>query len=1068
MGGITRRDFIKSSAFLGASVALMYSVSEVLNRYSLLSIKGLEEERYGINPLSKPENIIYSVCLQCHTACPIKGKVMDGVLVKLSGNPYSPQNMTPHLKYNSSLDEAAKTDAYLCPKGQAGIETLYDPYRIIKVLKRAGPRGSNKWKVISFDEAIKEIVEGGYLFKDVPGEESRYVPGFKDLWVWGIVRAKGGDPAQLSLEMKNDINNIIKARGEEKANLVESFKSKWAAKLAEYGLKLEDIFIDPDHPDFGTLANQFVFLAGRIEHGRKEFSKRFVIDAFGSINWFEHTTICEQSHHIAYGMITGKHHMKPDILNTEFIIFFGTGAFEANFGPTNMAHKLTEALVNNRLKFAVVDPRLSKTASKAWKWVPIKPGTDGAFALGMIRWIIENERYDARYLENANTAAANLDGEPTFTNATYLVKVDDGSLLRASEIGIGSENEYVILDKLSGNPTAVDPNDSDTPKEGKLFVDTTLNGIRVKSGFQLLYESAKSKSIDEWASICGVSPDDIVALADEFTKHGKKAVAELYRGPVQHPNGYYNAQAIITLNLLIGNVGWKGGLSKGGGHWHEDGSKRKGPFHLSSLHPGKISSFGIKLTREKNRFEDSTLSLVEKTPKRPWYPFTSNVYHEVLPSAEDKYPYGVKILWIHKGTPGFAAPGANSQLEVLKDPNKIPLIISTDIVLGESSVYADYVFPDIAIWERWGTPHTSPDINVKASKVRQPIVSPLVDTCVVFGEEMPICMESIMLAIAEKLGLPGYGEDGFSEGMPFTRMEHYYLKMVANIAAGDKVGDEVPDADDTELKIFREARKHLSKAVYDEEKWHKAVIDADGVDWWRKVVYVLNRGGRFEDFENAYDGPYLKHRHTGLLNLYVEKVGTYFDAYSGKKHSGVPIYVPPYIDSKGNEIDDSEYPLTLITYKEITGGQSRTAVDYWLLAVLPENYILINSDTARELGISDGDIVRIVSASNPEGIWKLGDGPYLKDRYIEGKVKVTEGLAKGVVAVSWHYGHYAYGAGDVEVDGVIVKGDRRRGLGLCPNAAMRIDPVLKNVCLTDPIGGSASFFDTRVKLIKVS
>ncbi|MDJ0270165.1 MAG: hypothetical protein NXY59_06445 [Aigarchaeota archaeon] len=48
--------------------------------------------------------------------------------------------------------------------------------------------------------------------------------------------------------------------------------------------------------------------------------------------------------------------------------------------------------------------------------------------------------------------------------------------------------------------------------------------------------------------------------------------------------------------------------------------------------------------------------------------------------------------------------------------------------------------------------------------------------------------------------LPGYGDDGFGEGMPFKRMEEFYLKMVANIAAGDKVGEEVPHAMTTSLK----------------------------------------------------------------------------------------------------------------------------------------------------------------------------------------------------------------------------------------------------------------------------
>lgn len=49
----------------------------------------------------------------------------------------------------------------------------------------------------------------------------------------------------------------------------------------------------------------------------------------------------------------------------------------------------------------------------------------------------------------------------------------------------------------------------------------------------------------------------------------------------------------------------------------------------------------------------------------------------------------------------------------------------------------------------------------------------------------------------------------------------------------------------------------------------------------------------------------------------------------------------------------------------------------------------------------------------------------------------------------------------------MVKGDPRREYGLHANAAMRVDPVLKNVALQDLTGGSVVFYDTRVKLIEV-
>ena len=159
----TRRDFLKTSALLGGSVLVATQVPTVLSMLSasVARARSFDDHDYTYN---NPENTIHSVCLQCHVACPIRCKIQDGVLVKIDGNPYSPLNLLPHLDYETSLQDASKRDGRLCSKGLAGIETLYDPYRITKVLKRAGPRGSNRWQTISFDQAVAEIVDGGNLF----------------------------------------------------------------------------------------------------------------------------------------------------------------------------------------------------------------------------------------------------------------------------------------------------------------------------------------------------------------------------------------------------------------------------------------------------------------------------------------------------------------------------------------------------------------------------------------------------------------------------------------------------------------------------------------------------------------------------------------------------------------------------------------------------------------------------------------------------------------------------------------------------------------------------------------
>ncbi len=1026
----SRRDLLGLSAFVGGAAALA-GCSRVEDLVSASEIGDYE--------LAGPDAVIYSTCLQCHVACPVKVKHWGGKIAKLAGNPASPQNYLPHLPYASSLERLAATDAKLCAKGQSGIQTYADPYRLRKVLKRTGPRGSGQWKTIPFDQFVEEVVRGGQLFAGIG--DARHYPGFEEVYALRdreVAAAMAADAAKFG---KGEMS-------------LEDFQKKWAEHL--------DVLIDPQHPDLGPKNNGFVFDAGRIEHGRKELMKWFTHDSFGSVNAFEHTTICEQSHHIAYGEMSGgkTHHMKPDLLNAEFVLFWGTGAFTANFGLTPMAEKVTNARVEGRMKVAVVDPRLSNDAGKADWWLPVEPGADGALALAMIRWILEQERFDRRYLENANRKAADADGEPTFSNASWLVWVEDGRparLVRAADLGIGTEDQYVVL--RGGRPVPVDPEGGEAAVEGDLFAEYTHEGRQAKTSLRCVREEAFSRSPEEYERITGVPWKLVAEVARELTSHGKKAGVEMYRGPVQHTDGYYTGCAVILLNLLIGNPDWKGGLSRGGSHWHEFGGKEGNVWQFKALHPSRMKAFGPRITREKARYEDFSLFREEGYPaRRPWFPFSSNVYQEVIPSMAAGYPYPGRILFLHKGTPVLASPAGSPQIDMLRDPDKVPLFIACDIVIGETSMYADYILPDLTYLERWGTPHVTPDVPSLTSKVRQPSVPPLTEECRVDGEVMPVCLETFLIAVAKKLGLPGFGKEAFGPGTSFDRPEDWFLKAVANIAFGDKAGDVVPDADAGEMQVFREARRHLPPSVYDEERWRRAVRPEE----WPKVVYVLNRGGRFADYETSFDGPYMKKKIGCMWEVFVEKVATQRNSMSGAFFSGIPVWRGQFDAQDRPLAREARYPLKLITYKEPFGGHSRTISNYWTnIAMNPENRILLHPKDADRLGLHEGQRVRLVSASNPEGRVELGDGRILE---VAGRVELRQGIRPGVAAVSWHYGHWAYGSNDVEVDGVLVRGDRRRGRGLCPNLVMDVDPVLRDVSLTDPVGASASFYDTWVGL----
>lgn len=1059
----TRRQFFKTTALLGGCTVLLSQLEAAQRLFAKAASGSLSPaEEYE---LSRAENILSSVCLQCNTGCGIKAKILNGVAVKLEGNPYSPWTFVPSLPYATPLKDSIKIDGSLCPKGQAGIQTLYDPYRIVKVLKRAGKRGEGKWKSIPFEQAISEIVNGGKLFAHVKGEENRHVEGLKDLWALR-------DP-NVAKEMANAIAEIRKKKTqEEKRAAVEEFKKRFATHL--------HTLIDPDHPDFGPKNNQVSFVWGRLKGGRSEFISRFIKDSFGSTNAHGHTTVCQgslyftgyaMSNQFIEGKFTGgsKFYWQADTSNVEFLLAMGSAYIEGGYGPTHHAKKLMKNLVEKKVKIAVVDPRFSKIASKAHKWVPIKPGTDGAFALAMIRWIIENKRYDEKFLAAANRAAATAAGEQSWTNATWLVK-DDGSFLRASDINLapkekrqtkdGKEWEFDAFVVLKdGKPMAFDPNDEKNPVTGDLLVNTTLNGIRVKSSLQLIYESSAEKTIEQWAEVCGIKADDIVQLAREFTSHGKKAVADPHRGVSQHTNGFYNVLAVYTLNALIGNYDWKGGLIKVS-TYAIDGSKEGQPFPLAKLHPKKMVPFGISVIRHDAVYEESTI-FNGYPAKRQWYPFASDIYQEIIPSMGDAYPYPSKILFTYMAAATYALPGGHTNIEILTDVNKIPLYVANDITIGEMSMYADYIFPDLTYLERWEFHGSHPSIPQKAQPVRNPVVAPIPQTVKVFGQELPISLETMILAIAEKLGLPGFGKNGLGGGMDLARPEDFYLRMVANVAAGDKPGDEVPDADEWELRQFEQARRHLPKTVFDLEKWKKIV----GERWWKKVVFVLNRGGRFQDYEKAYDGDRFKNKYGQLINLYLEKHAHGRSAITGQHYPGVATYFP-IADVRGNEVHDENegFDLHMITNRDVTQTKSRTIVDYWISAIRPENFVLMNSVDARRLGISDGDLVKFISKTNPEGVYDLKNGT---KKPMIGKVKVIEGIRPGVITFTLGHGHWANGSSDMVIDGKKIKGDPRRATGVHANAAMRLDDYLKNTCLLDPVGGSVSFYDTRVRLVKV-
>lgn len=127
--------------------------------------------------------------------------------------------------------------------------------------------------------------------------------------------------------------------------------------------------------------------------------------------------------------------------------------------------------------------------------------------------------------------------------------------------------------------------------------------------------------------------------------------------------------------------------------------------------------------------------------------------------------------------------------------------------------------------------------------------------------------------------------------------------------------------------------------------------------------------------------------------------------------------------------------------------------------------MLINPGDADRLGLKPGQSVRVASATNPTGQWNLGAG---NTKDMVGTLVMTQTVRPGVVSFALGFGHWATGASDVTIDGHLIKGEARRQKGIHANAAMWTDPIVKNTCMFDPVGGRVSFYDTHVKLEPVN
>ncbi len=959
---------------------------------------------------------VYTNCLGCDHRCGVRVRVEDGRVTRVQGNPYSPQNMGfEEIPYDTPAAESLKVAGNVCLKGGSAAHVTHDPYRILKPLKRKGPRGSDQWEVISWEQLIEEVVEGGPLFRHIG--EDRHIDGLR---------------------------------------AVRSFDP-----------------VDPKQPELGAKANQVIFAngGGGYQQPRPGLITRWT-NAYGTTNYVDHTDACQLGWYMGFRFANDFQgdNWRPDYISAEFIMTLGitvfTGGKPGLLGISTVATRRAES---GELKLVTVDPKAPRT--QLARWVPIQPGKDLALILGMTRWIIDNGRYDRTFLENPNEAAAKKDKEKTFCGATYLVLPSERRHLRGKDIGAadGDAQKYVVFDPQSGSLRLADQVD-----RGELFysgeIELAGRKVTVKSGLAVWRDLVREHTTEEYATESGVPAKTIVELAREFTSHGKKAATDSYRGIGHQPYGPHTGWALWMMNNLIGNFGHKGGLVKAAGAT----GYTTGPYQLTKIEGApKIS--GVRLDRRNFKYEDTTefreLVAQGRKPypsKLPWYPLNmrGGSWGEMFMGADHKYPYPAKIAITYFADLVFNMPAGARFAETFADPDKIPLHIAVTTQYGMTARLADYIVPDCCYLDGMYFMegyHFSP---VRVNVMRAPVVpNPAEGT-----------LERFLIDTARKLGMVGFGDNGIldkdGKKHPFNVAEDYCAKGYANIAFNAKA----PRASAEEIAFVE--KNHVSADLF------KKAITADE---WAQVCYLLARGGYFQNYKDAFDDNGL-HKYTPAMPFffYSDRVANTRNPATGELWPDLPRIDLPGKDFFGKPIASTEggrYGFYLTSTRHPMMTKARTQNMYWALEIMPENYVEMNVNDARRLGIKTGDAVVVSSKGLPKGA--------------VGKAKVTGLIAEGVIGIYHSWGQRGYGAIDMKIDGGaetaiqglklgtwnealfgkdlqgfvqgnVVKKDPRRGKGIWANELAVVFEYNGNrIPSVDPTCSAPNFMYHRVRVDKV-
>ena len=271
--------------------------------------------------------------------------------------------------------------------------------------------------------------------------------------------------------------------------------------------------------------------------------------AFGSPNAVFGTEICNFHRDNIFAYTFGVDTPMPDFAHTDCLILWG---HNPSATWLSFASRVAEAKARGA-KLIVIDPRRAGLAVKADEWLRVRPGSDGALALGLANLLIEEQHFDEAFIRK-------------WTNGPLLVG-EDGTMLRGCDILANADPAMrVAWDAEVSKPVLYDPKSGAYESAWSALALTGCyeivgaNGTALvcKPAFELYAESCRAFTPEHVETITWVKADQLRKTA-RLIFEAASVASFSWSGVGQHSNASQTSRAIALLYALTGSFDSPGG-----------------------------------------------------------------------------------------------------------------------------------------------------------------------------------------------------------------------------------------------------------------------------------------------------------------------------------------------------------------------------------------------------------------------------------------------------------------------------------------------------------------------------